>query len=81
MKREMPPPRRIVYSATHSAELRDYPQRDIDADDAFWDAFMVARAASQTSKDALFALWTAVRYVIQSGIPGDVVEAGVWRGC
>ncbi len=35
---------------------------------------------TMTGKYALFALRRAVQYVAASGIPGDVVECGVWRG-
>jgi O-methyltransferase len=35
---------------------------------------------TMTSRDKLFGLITAVRYVTQHGISGDIVECGVWRG-
>jgi hypothetical protein len=35
---------------------------------------------TMTSYDRIFALIVAVRYVVARGIPGDVVECGVWRG-
>jgi predicted O-methyltransferase YrrM len=35
---------------------------------------------TMTSKERMYALYRAVEYVIQSGIPGDFVECGVWRG-
>ena len=35
---------------------------------------------TMTSYDRLFALVVAVRYMVASDIPGDVVECGVWRG-
>ena len=38
------------------------------------------RPWSMTSKEKLFALVTAVRYVVDHEIPGDIVECGVWRG-
>jgi O-methyltransferase len=30
--------------------------------------------------DATYALFQAVRYIIQNNIAGDMVECGVWRG-
>jgi len=35
---------------------------------------------TMTSHDRIFALIVAVRYLVDAGIPGDVVECGVWRG-
>src|SRR3954470_17707838 len=47
------------------------------------DARQVIRAAkprTMTAPDKLFALILATRYVVDHGIPGAVVECGVWRG-
>lgn len=33
-----------------------------------------------TSVEALYSLYTSVRYVVKNQIPGDFVECGVWRG-
>jgi hypothetical protein len=33
-----------------------------------------------TSRERIYALIQAVRYVVQHNIPGDIVECGVWRG-
>ena len=35
---------------------------------------------TMTSKYAVNALRLAVRYIVNSGIPGDIVECGVWKG-
>lgn len=35
---------------------------------------------TMTSYERIFALVVAVRYVVDQGIEGDVVECGVWRG-
>ncbi|MBS0171440.1 MAG: class I SAM-dependent methyltransferase [Nitrospira sp.] len=35
---------------------------------------------TMTSPERLFALIQAVRYVSNAGIPGDIVECGVWKG-
>jgi O-methyltransferase len=38
------------------------------------------RPWTMTSREKLFGLVVAVRYVVDNDIPGDVVECGVWRG-
>ncbi len=35
---------------------------------------------TMTSPERLFALIQAVRYVSKAGVPGDIVECGVWKG-
>jgi hypothetical protein len=35
---------------------------------------------SMTSPERMYALWKAARHVVDAGVPGDVVECGVWRG-
>jgi O-methyltransferase len=35
---------------------------------------------TMTSPERLYALIEAVRYVVESGIPGSIVECGVWKG-
>lgn len=72
--------REIVFSTKHKLELHDYPIPDIDADYAFTELFRLARDFSMTGKDAMFALYQSVRYVVESDIPGAIVECGVWRG-
>jgi O-methyltransferase len=36
--------------------------------------------ATMTSPERMHALYQAVNYVTDAGVPGDVVECGVWRG-
>lgn len=72
--------REIVYSTKHQAELHDYPIPDIDNDATFTKLFRMSRDYSMTGKDAMFALYHSVRYVVESDVPGAIVECGVWRG-
>jgi O-methyltransferase len=43
---------------------------------------MLARSApfTMTSIERMYAMHSSVRYVVEAGIPGDIVECGVWRG-
>jgi O-methyltransferase len=36
--------------------------------------------ATMTSRERMYCLWQAVDHITAAGIPGDVVECGVWRG-
>ncbi|MCX8497274.1 MAG: class I SAM-dependent methyltransferase [Akkermansiaceae bacterium] len=72
--------REVVYSATHRAEIEDYPIGDVDRDLVFLRLFEEARQYTMTSKEVMFSTYQAARYVAQRGIKGDVVECGVWRG-
>ena len=38
------------------------------------------RHYSMTTVERLYNLWTSVRYLVEAGVEGDFVEAGVWRG-
>lgn len=38
------------------------------------------RTFTMTSDERISALCHAVRYVVRSNVPGDIVECGVWRG-
>lgn len=61
--------------------------RDIRADDPD-DAFflqIIAKLApytmtSQRGIEAPYQLYKAIQYIVANGIPGDIVECGVWRG-
>jgi hypothetical protein len=51
-----------------------------DVDDEARAIIRAVRPWTMTSNDKLWALILAVRYVVDNGIAGDVVECGVWRG-
>lgn len=54
------------------------PTRDMDT--GFLPVYSACRPFTMTSAARMFALFKAVEYVVQTGIPGDFVECGVWRG-
>ena len=71
--------RNVVYSSTHEAVIEDHPIPDIDATPGFEDIFARSRNFTMTSKEVMFSTYQAACYVARRGIPGDIVECGVWR--
>jgi O-methyltransferase len=51
-----------------------------DYDDEAKEIVRAVRPWTMTGADKVYALIQAARYVTRHGIPGDVVECGVWRG-
>jgi O-methyltransferase len=72
--------RTITFSSRHSEKFEDYPLADVDRDPVFSDLFELCRSYTMTSKEAMFALYQAIAYVVKRNIPGDFVECGVWQG-
>ncbi|MEG4498444.1 TylF/MycF/NovP-related O-methyltransferase [Microcoleus sp. F10-C6] len=72
--------RTIVFSTKHQVTIKDRVTPDIDKDPVFLELFEQVLPYTMTSKEALFALYTSVNYVLDRNIPGDIVECGVWRG-
>ncbi|MGZ4197233.1 MAG: TylF/MycF/NovP-related O-methyltransferase [Solirubrobacteraceae bacterium] len=35
---------------------------------------------TMTSRERMYAVYQATRYIIEADVPGDIVECGVWRG-
>ena len=60
--------------------VRRRPVRVHDMDEAFFPIFEKCHPISMTSMEAKYALYGAIDYVIDNGIPGDFVECGVWKG-
>ena len=72
--------RQIVFSTKHQVTMKDQITPDMGKDPVFMDLFEQVSPYTMTSVEALFALYTAVNYVLDRQIPGDIVECGVWRG-
>jgi O-methyltransferase len=51
-----------------------------DLEPEFLELYEQCHAETMTSIERMYALWSATRYAIANGIPGDFVECGVWRG-
>jgi O-methyltransferase len=58
----------------------DYASIYDDMGDAFASVYARAAPFTMTSRERMFALWQATRYVVDAKVPGDLVECGVWRG-
>jgi predicted O-methyltransferase YrrM len=54
-------------------EIMNYPP----IFESIWDQ---AKTHTMTSKNRAFALFEAINYILDNGIPGMFVECGVWRG-
>jgi hypothetical protein len=57
---------------------------NLDADlvmkEDFEDLYQACKNYTMTSKERAYALYKGVEYVVRSGISGDIVECGVWKG-
>jgi O-methyltransferase len=51
-----------------------------DMDPEFVATYAAGVNATMTSAERMYALWQATRHVIATGVPGALVECGVWRG-
>jgi len=51
-----------------------------DREPAFYALYERAKSYTMTSVEKLYAIYKATEYVIKAGVPGDMVECGVWRG-
>jgi O-methyltransferase len=52
----------------------------IDRDKDFISIYRKCKKYTMTSKERMYALYKATEYVVNSKIPGDFVECGVWKG-
>jgi O-methyltransferase len=52
----------------------------MESDPVFNRIYSKAEKFTMTTKAAMFELYKAIQYVIRSGISGDFVECGVWKG-
>jgi O-methyltransferase len=51
-----------------------------DFEEAHHETLDLVRPYTMTSPERIFALVEAVKYVTRRGVPGAIVECGVWRG-
>jgi len=46
----------------------------------FRDIYLTCEPYSMTSIECMYAVYQSVHYIVQSNLPGALVECGVWRG-
>jgi O-methyltransferase len=51
-----------------------------DLPEEFRDLYVACSRYTMTSVERMYGLYEAIRHVVRAGIPGDIVECGVWRG-
>lgn len=61
-------------------KIRDRDNVPYDMDEEFRGIYVRTRPYTMTGVSNMYALYAAVRYVVRSGVPGDIVECGVWKG-
>jgi predicted O-methyltransferase YrrM len=64
----------------HAGFIHEARTNDMRADDEFRQVYADCRDYTMTSMSRMYALHQAVRHVLDRGVPGDLVECGVWRG-
>ena len=67
------------YQAMMADQNRRAGFRDL-AEPDFIEMYESVRRFSMTSVECLFDLYKSVRFIAEAGVPGALVECGVWRG-
>ncbi len=49
-------------------------------EESFLPIYERARPLTMTSLERMYGLHKAVEYIVRAGVPGDLVECGVWKG-
>jgi hypothetical protein len=62
------------------ARVRRHGRTHPDLEPAFLEIRERCAPFTMTTVERMHALWSAVRHVCRSGVAGDLVECGVWRG-
>ncbi|WP_031085731.1 TylF/MycF/NovP-related O-methyltransferase [Streptomyces sp. NRRL WC-3549] len=70
----------VARAAEAPAKKKPAPQFPADYDDEAKDIIRAVKPYTMTSPERLNAFVLATRYIARHGIPGAVVECGVWRG-
>ncbi|MEM7625772.1 MAG: TylF/MycF/NovP-related O-methyltransferase [Planctomycetota bacterium] len=66
-----PPKRTMTYNRPSSCP---------DLDPAFGPIYESAKPYTMTSLERMYGVYQAVKHAVRAGLPGDIVECGVWKG-
>jgi len=55
-------------------------RRFADVEPEFWGLYKKCKPFTMTRTERMYVLYQAMQYVVARGIPGDIVECGVWKG-
>src|SRR5919106_6622256 len=67
--------------ATHGPpSTGDLAKTHPDLPEDFRDLYVACLPYTMTSVERMYGIYEAVHHVVRAGIPGDIVECGVWRG-
>jgi O-methyltransferase len=55
-------------------------RRFADVEPEFWGVYKKCKPFTMTRTERIYVLYQSMRYVVARGIPGDIVECGVWKG-
>lgn len=69
--------RLIKYCGLEIFRHKEFPT---DFSDDHIDIIRSVKSYTMTSSEKLYTLIQGVKYIVQSNVPGDIVECGVWRG-
>jgi len=81
--------RKLAFRLGYNFSLRKIPQYDrhrralhvpLDMEPEFIKLYERARSYTLTSVECMYTLYQCVKYLSESGVPGAMVECGVWRG-
>jgi O-methyltransferase len=72
--------RRAGYDLAPIQSSQSSRERNPDVTDREWDIWSRVAPFTMLSMERVLANVRAVDYVVSRGIPGDIVECGVWRG-
>jgi hypothetical protein len=70
------------YATDFQAMVEEYSRdlRYADMEPEFRAVLEQVRRYTMSPTERVYALWSAVGYVVEAGLSGDLVECGVWRG-
>lgn len=72
--------RRLASRVGYDVRRREAPRPPPDLEPEFLALYEACKPYTRTSVERMYALHQATQYIVRAGVPGAVVECGVWRG-